>query len=152
MSLPEDTPNPFFDERPPVAAPLYPKDATVLPPERKPISRRQAANKRQDLIARFVDDVRALWEEQGEAVLRRAAFHEPLKFAQMVANLVPRQVEHNVNPMEDIDDEQLDKLIALARAVDARNSGAIAATPSAREAAPHIVEPATPLQTISEAD
>lgn len=147
---PDDGPFPF--EAPPVAAPLYPREPVVLPPERPAVSRRQASQKRQDLIARFVDDVKKLWEEQGESVLRRAAFHDPIKFAQLVASMVPKQVEHNVNPMEEIDDEQLDNLLNLAKAVAARNGGAASSAIGAREAAAAYAQSATTLQAVPEAD
>lgn len=147
---PDDGPFPF--EAPPVAAPLYPREPVVLPPERPTPTRRQASQKRHGLTARFVEDVNKLWEEQGESVLRRAAFHDPIKFAQLVASLVPKQVEHNVNPMEDIDDEQLDNLLNLAKAVAARNGGAASTAIGAREAPPSDVEPATTLQAVPKAN
>ena len=147
---PDDIPFPF--QAPPVAAPLYPREPVVLPPERPTASRRQAAQKRHGLTARFVEDVNKLWEEQGESVLRRAAFHDPIRFAQLVASLVPKQVEHNVNPMEEIDDEQLDNLLALAKGVAARNGGAASAAIGARETPAAHAEPATTLQAVPEAD
>ncbi|MCA3186957.1 MAG: hypothetical protein INH13_25730 [Cupriavidus sp.] len=121
-----------------------PKEGQIVRSGRAaPFSRAGAAKKRQELIGKFVVDVMALWEEQGESILRRAAFHDPIKFAQIVATLVPRQIEHSVNPMEELDDENLDRLINLARAVAARGGGGAVAAVGAREAAPS--DDATPV-------
>ncbi|MFX6717074.1 hypothetical protein ABTH63_19680, partial [Acinetobacter baumannii] len=63
---------------------------TALTTDRSPVDTRFKAGNpgrpkgsRQKLATRFFNDVYGLWEEQGEAVLRRAAFEKPMEFAAM---------------------------------------------------------------------
>ena len=48
---------------------------------------------RNKLAEQFLLDLHELWAEQGESVLRRAAFESPMKFADMIARLLPAKIE-----------------------------------------------------------
>lgn len=68
---------------------------------------------RDKLSRMYISDLHALWEEQGEAVLRRAAFADPMAFAAMVAKLLPAKIEITT-PTEGMSDERMLELIELA--------------------------------------
>ena len=77
---------------------------------------------RNKLASRFFDNLYALWDEQGESVLARAAFHEPMAFAAMVAKLMPQKHEITT-PTSGMTDERLEQLIAFAEAMAAAKAG-----------------------------
>lgn len=68
---------------------------------------------RTKLAKRFIADLYALWEEQGEAALARAAFHDPLGLVKVVAGLMPQKLEIT-HPTDGLSDERLADLLALA--------------------------------------
>lgn len=68
---------------------------------------------RHKLATAFFNDTYALWEEQGDAILRRAAFENPAAFAQMIAKLMPQKLEITT-PTEGMSDERFEELLALA--------------------------------------
>jgi len=76
------------------------------------------------LADRFFKDTYALWEEQGEAALRRAAFESPMQFVAMIAKLMPAKLEIST-PTDGMTDEQLLRMIELAErmaAIGAHNA------------------------------
>lgn len=73
--------------------------------------RRQGS--RAKLAQRFFEDTYAAWEEQGPSVLARAAFHDPVAFANMVARLMPQKIEVST-PTDGMSDERLAELLDFA--------------------------------------
>lgn len=78
-------------------------------------SRNAVANK-------FFEDLHGLWQEQGEAVLRRAAFEKPMEFASMVAKLMPQKLEITT-PTDGLSDDRIEALITLAERMAALKAG-----------------------------
>ena len=76
-------------------------------------SRGRPKGSRQAVATRFFNDLHALWQEQGEAVLRRAAFEKPMEFASMVAKLMPQKLEITT-PTDGLSDDRIEALITLA--------------------------------------
>lgn len=76
---------------------------------------------RNSLGRHFVRDLQGLWEEQGEAVLRRVAFHNPEKVLAAMVQLMPTQVE-NVTPTDGMSDERLALLLEVAERMAALRS------------------------------
>lgn len=68
---------------------------------------------RAKLAKRFFEDTYAAWEEQGPSVLARAAFHDPVAFANMVARLMPQKIEVST-PTDGMSDERLAELLDFA--------------------------------------
>lgn len=68
---------------------------------------------RAKLAQRFFEDTYAAWEEQGPSVLARAAFHDPVAFANMVARLMPQKIEVST-PTDGMSDERLAELLDFA--------------------------------------
>lgn len=68
---------------------------------------------RAQLATRFFADLYAAWEEQGEAVLARAAFHDPVAFMRTVASLMPQKIEVST-PVDGMSDERLAELLDYA--------------------------------------
>ena len=68
---------------------------------------------RAKLATRFFEDTYAAWEEQGPSVLARAAFHDPMAFANMVARLMPQKIEVST-PTDGLSDERLGELLDFA--------------------------------------
>ena len=55
----------------------------------------------------FVEDVLAAWESQGPAAIQRMIDERPQDFVKMVTSLLPRDLNVNFNPIEQMTDEQL---------------------------------------------
>ena len=68
---------------------------------------------RNKVATAFFDDLHAIWTEQGDAVLRRAAFEKPMEFAAMVAKLMPAKLEIST-PTHGLTDERFQELMDLA--------------------------------------
>src|SRR3989304_2943743 len=62
---------------------------------------------------RFFEDTYGAWEEQGPSALARAAFHDPVAFANMVARLMPQKIEVST-PTDGMSDERLAELLDFA--------------------------------------
>ncbi|CAB4121063.1 hypothetical protein UFOVP6_10 [uncultured Caudovirales phage] len=81
----------------------------------KPVS--QAEAKRQAkaegvlLTHKFTKDIRDLWEEQGQSIMRRAAFADPLGTMKVIASMLPKQIDVTQTQVEEIDNDKLDRLI-----------------------------------------
>jgi hypothetical protein len=82
-------------------------------PEAQAARRRGKTGNRNKLAQRFFESTYAAWEEQGDQALRRAAFHDPMGFVNMVARLMPQKIEH-LTPTDGMTDERLAQLLDLA--------------------------------------
>lgn len=72
---------------------------------------------RQKLATQYTDDVYALWQEGGKEVLRKLMRDKPAVFARLVSELVPRNVNIDVEHhsiMHEVRDHALAIEIALA--------------------------------------
>lgn len=109
----------FTPGLPPAISPAKPQKARghtgqILPPA-KPVS--QAEAKRQAkaegilLTSKFTKDIRELWEEQGQSIMRRAAFSDPLGTMKVIASMLPKQIDVTQTQVEEIDNDKLDRLI-----------------------------------------
>jgi hypothetical protein len=113
---------------------------------------------RNKLAEDFLGDLAKLWEEQGEAILRRAAFENPVKLADIVARLLPAKIEIKNETLLDaaisrLDDEQRAGVIEALQAEIERKKQAqkigplidVTPLPSAADApAPPIAAPGLP--------
>lgn len=108
----------------------------VLPAE-KPVSiaeaKRVAKAEQTRLTARFTNDIRALWEEQGQSIMRRAAFADPLGTMKVIASMLPKQIDVTTTNVEEIDNDKLDRLIGAVDDILAGRLGAVAGKASGRE-------------------
>jgi hypothetical protein len=108
----------------------------VLPPD-KPVSiaeaKRVAKSEQTRLTARFTNDIRALWEEQGQSIMRRAAFADPLGTMKVIASMLPKQIDVTTTNVEEIDNDKLDRLIGAVDDILAGRLGAVADKASGRE-------------------
>lgn len=86
--------------------------------------RKRGKGSRAQLATRFFADVYAAWEEQGEAVIARAAFHDPVAFMNMVARLMPQKIEVST-PTDGMSDERLAELLDLAERMASLKASAI---------------------------
>jgi hypothetical protein len=72
---------------------------------------------RNKLTEAFLADLNDLWQEQGPAIMRRAAFESPMKFADMVARLLPAKIEVKTeSPFADWDHERLTTMLQAVTA------------------------------------
>ncbi len=69
----------------------------------------------------FLDDVRALWERDGAAVLEEARREKPMEFARMVARLLPKELLVRSAPEEAMTDDELADTLEALRAVARRH-------------------------------
>lgn len=79
----------------------------------RPKQRARRKGSRAQLATRFFADLYAAWEEQGEACLARAAFHDPVAFMRTVASLMPQKIEVST-PVDGMSDERLAELLDYA--------------------------------------
>lgn len=86
------------------------KSATYRDPFKPATPQRRKTGSRAKLAKRFFEDVYAAWEEQGESVIARAFFHDPVASMQMVARLMPQKIEIST-PTDGMSDERLAELI-----------------------------------------
>lgn len=74
-------------------------------------AKRQAKEQQTKLTSRFTKDMRELWEEQGQSIMRRAAFADPLGTMKVIASMLPKQIDVTQTQVEEIDNDKLDRLI-----------------------------------------
>ncbi|MDW6020255.1 hypothetical protein SAZ10_00600 [Mesorhizobium sp. BAC0120] len=67
----------------------------------------RATGARSELGEAFLEDVLAAWEGQGPAAIQRMIDERPQDFVKMVTSLLPRDLNVNFNPIEQMTDEQL---------------------------------------------
>lgn len=75
---------------------------------------------RNALAQRFIGDVQAIWDEAGEACLRRAIFHDPMKFTQMVAGTLPQRIEHVADTQGMSEERYLELMQSVEAAIEAK--------------------------------
>lgn len=91
--------------------------------------RRHKNGSRAKLAKRFFEDLYAAWEEQGESVIARAAFHDPVAMLNVVARLMPQKIEVST-PTDGMSDERLAEMLEVAERMAAIRAGqVIDATP-----------------------
>lgn len=104
-----------------ILPPLWEKPPSGMPSDYQrgtfaPMTKRQAKHAaflaRQQLTGKFTEDLMAVWAGQGPQILERAAFQNPMGFAKMVADLLPKQLDVDVSVVEELPDDQLAELIA----------------------------------------
>ena len=64
----------------------------------------------------FIEDLLHSWEAQGPAVIQRVIEEKPEQYLKVVASLMPKDLNVNLNQMDDMTDEQLIKRV---RSLDA---------------------------------
>lgn len=89
------------------------KSATYRDPFKPATPQRRKTGSRAKLAKRFFEDVYAAWEEQGENVIARAFFHDPVASMQMVARLMPQKIEIST-PTDGMSDERLAEMLEYA--------------------------------------
>ena len=89
------------------------KSATYRDPFQPATPQRRKTGSRAKLAKRFFEDIYAAWEEQGESVIARAFFHDPVASMQMVARLMPQKIEIST-PADGMSDERLAEMLEYA--------------------------------------
>lgn len=89
------------------------KSATYQDPFKPATPQRRKTGSRAKLAKRFFEDVYAAWEEQGESVIARAFFHDPVASMQMAARLMPQKIEIST-PTDGLSDERLAEMLEYA--------------------------------------
>lgn len=64
----------------------------------------------------FLEDMLASWQTQGREAIERVIADKPEQFLKVVASILPRDLNVNINNMDDLTDEQL---IERIRSLDA---------------------------------
>ena len=74
---------------------------------------------RTKLGEKFLEDLFADWEEHGSQVIQDVRTDKPDQYLKVVASILPKDLNVNVNPDEDLTDEQLiERLRDLAEIVN----------------------------------
>jgi hypothetical protein len=75
----------------------------------------RAVGSRNKLQHKFLCALQADFEEHGEAVIRICRIEEPIKYLQLVAGLMPKELLISDNALDGMSDEQLLEVIAGPR-------------------------------------
>ena|SRR6266446_3078455 len=70
---------------------------------------------RNKLARKFLEDALAAWERDGEAALKIMAKRDPVKFCQLFAVILPKELEFTANVVAELDDTVLAETIAKIR-------------------------------------
>lgn len=101
------------------------KPSTLFQPGNRANPAGRPKGSRDKVAGLFLNDLQALWSEQGDAVLRRAAFEKPMEFAAMVAKLLPAKLEITT-PTQGMSLDDMERMIELAE----RMAGVTGVAPS----------------------
>lgn len=76
----------------------------------------------------FIEDLLHSWEAQGPSVIQRVIEEKPDQYLKVVASLMPKDLNVNLNQMDDMTDEQLIKRVrsldaAIRPFLDAQGAG-----------------------------
>lgn len=73
----------------------------------------------------FTEALYADFQEHGASVIERVRNEEPAQYLRVVAGLLPKEVKIEQNPLSEMSDDELSRLIDLVRAAapDARSAG-----------------------------
>jgi hypothetical protein len=88
---------------------------TPLPPQG---GRRAGA--RNKLSTKFLEALAADFDEEGAAAIKLCRIEEPAKYVQIVASLLPQQLELEDNRLGELDDDELAALLQHVRELRAR--------------------------------
>ena len=113
------------DDKPGALLPMNENGVHIIPglgqPAKGEMRRTRTRNK---LASKFLEDLHARWEKDGESILSRAAFEDPMRFAEMVAKLLPAKLEISDTTLEDANDDRFEKLLgAIERQLLRRGHG-----------------------------
>ena len=77
---------------------------------------------RNRLTTRFLNALAKDFDENGETAIQQARAEDPVKYVQIIASLMPKQIEQT-RPLEDLSDDELAAAIALLRSRLAEGAG-----------------------------
>lgn len=62
---------------------------------------------RSKLGEKFIEDLLASWEEKGPEAIAKVIADKPEQYLKVIASILPRDLNVNINNMDDLTDEQL---------------------------------------------
>ena len=65
----------------------------------------------------FLTDLQADWAEHGSAAIATVRQERPHEYLKVVASILPKELNVRVDPLEEMDDDELTAILAAARAV-----------------------------------
>ena len=71
----------------------------------------------------FLSDMLTVWKEVGEDCIRRTAAEHPEKLVSIMAGILPKELNVNTNPVEELSDDELAAGIAFLKSVAAAAAG-----------------------------
>jgi hypothetical protein len=87
------------------------KPGQVLNPKGRP------KGSRNKLGEAFITDLQADWAEHGSAAIATVRQERPHEYLKVVASILPKELNVRVDPLEEMDDDELTAILAAARAV-----------------------------------
>ena len=70
---------------------------------------------RNKLGEEFLTDMLTVWREVGEDCIRRTAAEHPEKLVSIMAGILPKELNVNTNPLEELSDDELEECIHWLR-------------------------------------
>jgi len=95
------------------------------------------AGSRNKLGEAFIQDLYEHWQKNGPAALQGCLEESPAQYCRVVASLLPRDVNHNINQLDAVSDDDIAVGLAAIRA--ARASGATVRRSDKKEKSPQLV-------------
>jgi len=114
--------------------------------------RKELKKSRTELSTAFYDDFIRVWQDCGESALRRAQFHDPMGFVKVAASLMPKQLDVTTTTVQEMEDEQLERLLTLVTSALGERSAALEEEAGSRAELPAPAGQVVDLQAVSEAD
>ena len=71
------------------------------------LSKGRPVGSRNKLGTAFLDDMYADWQDHGKAVIAAVRDNKPDQYLKVVASLLPKDINLNVNDLEDVSDDEL---------------------------------------------
>jgi len=64
----------------------------------------------------FITDLQADWAEHGSKVIETVRLEKPSDYLKVVASILPKELNVRVDPLDEMDDDELTAILAAARA------------------------------------
>lgn len=98
-------------------AKTVPKQLTPWTPGQSGNPKGRPKGARNKLGEEFLQDMLAAWNEKGKEAINAVIAERPHEFIKTVASILPKEVNVNTNPVQELSDDELAAALAALRSV-----------------------------------